>query len=128
MAKLRPYLAQVRVGYEAANDFEAEATAERFVSRIEEDLEEDDTARVTQVVCIGEALREDEVINRLRIARNELATLHYKDTMDIAQLVDQVIWKLLQLAGEDEALPNDYDYNRIIRIKKALDRGEYPLY
>jgi len=61
------------------------------------------------------------------MARNELATLHYKDTMDIAQLVDQVIWKLLQLSGEDDPLPNDYDYNRIIRIKKALDRGEYPL-
>jgi len=52
--KLRPYLAQIRVAYEAPNDLEAEATAERFVSRVEEDLEEDDTARVTQVVCIGE--------------------------------------------------------------------------
>ena len=90
-------------------------------------MDEEDTARVTQVICIGESLRDDEVLNRLRVARNELTKLHYKDTMDLAQQVDMVIWKLQSLLNGENDLPSDYDYNRIIEIKQAIGRGEWPM-
>lgn len=125
---LRTYIAQLRVGFDADSDVHAEATAEGFVDRLNEVLEEDDTARVTQVLCIGEPLREDEVINHLRLARNDLARLHYRDTMNLAQQVDMVIWKLAQISSDEDSLPNDYDYDRIIRLKEALNRKENPLW
>lgn len=128
MTKPRPYIAQFRVGYTAISDVHAEKTAEYLEARLEEVLDEDDTVRVTQVVCMGEPLVKEETLNRLRLARNELCRLEYRDAMNFAQQLDMVIWKLIKRASDDDPLPNDYDYNRIVEIMHSLQRGENPLY
>ncbi len=129
MPKLRPFIIQFRVGALARSDVHAEALAERLVSRMEEHLEEDDTVSWTQITEVGEPAKQEEVITRLALGRNELIRLHFKDTMALAQELDRVIWKLTQRVEDDETeLPNDYDYNRVIEVEKALNRGENPLY
>jgi len=128
VAKSRPYIIQLRVGVTAESDLLADKIADNLSARVEEFLDDGDTSRVMQVVCLGEPLRMEEQITRLKIARNELIRLRYKDTMSMAQSLDQVIWKLMKQVTDDEALPNDYNYNRIVEIAEALDRGENPLY
>lgn len=112
----------------AESDVHADKTAEHLKERIGEQIEDEDTVRVTQIACIGEPLHLDEVLARLRVARNELVRLHYRDTMSLAQELDKVIWKLRGQVSDDDPLPNDYDYNRIVTIAEALNRGENPLY
>jgi hypothetical protein len=128
VAKPRPYIIQIRVGLTADSDVHADHTADHLQARLEETLEDDDTVRVTQVALAGEPLVQEEVLTRLRLGRNELARLPYKNTMNLAQEVDKIIWMLIKRADDDDALPNDYDYNRIVNITKALRRGENPLY
>ena len=128
MAKLRPYIALYRVAFGAESDLLADQQAEFLKARIEEHLEDDETARVTQVAGAGEPLHQDEALARLRLARNELIRLRYKDAMYVAQEVDKIIWKLRGQVGDDDPLPNDYNYNRVSEILQALDRGENPLY
>lgn len=128
MAKDRSYLAQLQVGFMAKSDVYADQTADYLKARVDEHLDEDDSVRVTQVVCTDEPLRPEETLIRLKIARNELVRLRYKDTMSLAQELDKVIWKLRKLVSDDDPLPNDYDYNRIVNIAEALNRGENPLY
>jgi len=48
--------------------------------------------------------------------------------MYLAQELDKVKWKQLKRAGEEAPHPNDYDYNRIIELTEALQRGENPLF
>lgn len=126
--KIRPYIAQVRVGFLSESSVHADSTMDWIKARIEDQLDEDDTVRITQIVCVGEPETREETLTRLRLARNELIRLHYKDTMDLAQQIDKVIWMLIKRASDDDSLPNDYDYNRVVRIAEALNRGENPLY
>lgn len=128
MPKTRPYIAQIRVGFDSESDVHAEETTDHLVARLEEHLDEDDTVRCTQIVCMGEPLTKEETLTRLRLARNELCRLDYRDAMNLAQQIDMVIWKLIKRADDDDALPNDYDYNRIIEVVHALRRGENPLW
>ena len=128
MAKERPFILQFRAGITAASDIHAEHIADHLVARMEETLDEDDNVRWTQIADSGEPLVLEETLTRLRLARNELCRLHYKDAMNIAQQVDQIIWMLIKRASDDDSLPNDYDYNRIVKITESLQRGENPLY
>lgn len=128
MAKSRPYIAQVRIGFMGESDVHADTQMDWIVARIHEHLEDDDTVRMTQLVCVGDPETKEEVLTRLRLARNELCRLGYKDTMNLAMEVDKVIWMLIKRASDEDSLPNDYDYNRIIRVTEALKRGENPIY
>ena len=128
MAKLRTYIAMFRVAFGARDDRHAEATADHLDARISEHLDDRDTVRITQLFSLGDPTRAEEYINHLKIARNDLCRLSYKDTMNIAQLVDRVVWKLEKMVPEDEATPNDYDHNRILRVYEAISRGENPLF
>lgn len=128
MAKDRLYTALFRVSFSERSEVHADSTADFLGARMEEHLDDDDTVRVMQVVCIDEPLMLAETLVRLELARNELVRLRYRDTMSLAQEVDKVIWKLSHQVSDDDPLPNDYDYNRIVAIAEALDRGENPLY
>ena len=128
MAKERPYIAQVRIGFMSDSDVHAESQMDWIKARIEEQLDDDDTVRTTQIVCFGDPETKEETLTRLRLARNELCRLNYKDTMNLAQQVDMVIWKLIKRSDDEDSLPNDYDYNRVIRVAESLKRGENPLY
>lgn len=123
---MRTYIAMLRVVFDARSDLHANGTAHWFREHIESTLEPNDNVDVTQVFCYGDGSKPDEVINRLKTARNELIRLRYRDTMDIAQLVDQVICKLEHQVGEDELAPN-YDYTRIYEFSKIIEKGEEPL-
>lgn len=128
MGKVRPYIAQVRIAFEAESDVHAESRMDWIKARINEQLDEDDTVRVTQLVSFGEPETKEEVLTRLRLARNELIRLSYKDAMNLAQQLDMMIWMLIRRASDDDPLPNDYNYNRVILIAEALKRGENPIY
>jgi hypothetical protein len=128
MPKPRPYIAQVRVGFTSESDIHAESTMDYVKARIEEQLEDDDTVRITQIAVVGEPLVQEETLTRLRLARNELVRLEYKDTMNLAQQLDMVIWMLIKRSKDEDAFVDQYDYNRIIRIAESLKRGENPLY
>lgn len=128
MPKTRTYIAQLRVAFTAESDVHAEAQVDWLKARLEEQLDEDDTVRATQIVCFGEPETKEETLTRLRLARNELIRLNYKDAMNLAQQLDMMIWMLIKRASDEDVLPNDYDYNRIIRVSHALKRGENPLF
>jgi len=121
-------MAHTRIAFLSESDVHAEQQMDWVKARIEEQLDEDDTVRVTQIVCIGEPETKEETLTRLRLARNELIRLEYKDTMNIAQQVDMVIWMLVKRVNDEDPLPADYDYNRVVRIAEAFKRGENPLY
>lgn len=129
MAKLRTYLLNLRIAFAARDDVHAEHQADKLDARVEEFLEPGDTVRQTQLICIGDNEKSDEVITLLKLARNGLCKLGFKDTMNHAQQLDMIIWRLDNLRAEDD--PDqlaDYDYNRIINVTKAVARGENPLY
>lgn len=128
MPKLRPFIAQVRIGLGAESEIHAESQLDYLCAQLTEHLDDDDSVRVTQIVHAGEPEVQEETLTRLRLARNELVRLNYKEGMDLAQQLDMVIWKLIRLASDDDSLPNDYNYNRIVTIAHALKRGENPLY
>lgn len=128
MAKERPYIAQVRIGFMSDSDVHAEAQMDWIEARIHEQLDDEDSVRTTQIVCFGEPETKEETLTRLRLARNELCRLNYKDTMNLAQQLDKVIWMLIKRVDDEDSLPNDYDYNRVIKITEALKRGENPLF
>lgn len=110
------------------SDVHAEAQMDWIEARIHEQLDDEDSVRTTQIVCFGEPETKEETLTRLRLARNELCRLNYKDTMNLAQQLDKVIWMLIKRVDDEDSLPNDYDYNRVIKITEALKRGENPLF
>lgn len=122
------YIAVLRVAFASADEVNAQAKAEKLEEEIEEHLEEEDTVRTTQLFSLGDPVRPEEMINHLKIARNDLCRLPYADCMNLAQSLDRVVWMLEKTVPEDDAIPNDYDWNRIIEIKHAVVRGENPLF
>lgn len=128
MAKLRTYIAMFRVAFGARDDLHAQSVADHLDARMSEHLDDKDTIRLTQLFTLGDPTRAEEFINHLKLARNDLCRLPYRDTMDIALLVDKVIYRLEKMVPEDESIPNDYDHNRILQVHAAISRGENPLF
>lgn len=124
---LRTYVSMLRIVFGARSDEHARRTAEWFEEYIRGTLEPSDDVSVTQVLCYGDSQAPDEQINRLKLARNELIKLRYRDTMYHAQEIDKMICKLQAKAMDEEALAPNYDWNRIDEIMKLIDQGEEPL-
>ncbi len=123
-----PYIAMLRIVYDAPNDAHANGTAEWLRQQMEEhQLDPGDSCDVTQVIRFGDASPPDERINVFKKARNELCRLHYRDALDLARWLDMMIWKLQHLVAEDDIEPPNYNQNRIIEIFEMVRKGEDPL-
>ena len=127
MSRLRTYLAMYRVAFTAPSNLHANSTAEWLRQHIESTLDPGDTVDTTQVFAFGDDSAPDELINLLKKSRNELTRLKFRDTMNLAQQLDIVIWKLQSHVSADDDLAPNYDWNRIIEVAAALDRREDPL-
>jgi hypothetical protein len=123
----RDYIACYRVAFAARSELHARRTAEHFRQHIESTLDEGDTVDTTQLFVFDGASTPEQIVNHLKIARNDLCRLGYSDTMNIAQLVDQVIWRLEQHVTEDDEVPENYDWNRVPTVFDMIKRGVEPL-
>lgn len=126
------YVATFRARYEAGNDVEAHLIAENIREHAQEYLDEDDDEdepeiTVTQVTSLLSTVQPEEVLIRLRQARNDLIRTGFKDCWQQAMELDKTIWALHRRHSPDD-LPPDYDYGRYLSLaRQIIELGENPL-
>lgn len=127
MTKKRTYLSHLLLGFTALDDVEAERTAESLAALVDDHLDPGDTIRVTQTHAVGDPVRNEEAILRMKLGRNELLRTPYRDAHTIALEMDKMIWKLEKMITDDDPDIADYDFNRTLVIAEALRKGKNPL-
>lgn len=122
------YVAILRAVFDAEDDEAAKLIADKVRENASEDLEEEtgDTVDVTQLSRFGYSHSHEEVITRLRQARNLLLRTRLNGSYEMAREVDMFVHALC--LGEDRGISDTtYDYSKFMEIANAiLLRKEFP--
>lgn len=92
------YVSTLRAVYDAQDDVEAMLIADKIAENGAQDLDDEDdeaSLEVTQVISNSLELTPDELISRLRVARNLLIKTRIRQCYTLAKELDEVIFALV---------------------------------
>ncbi len=123
------FVATLRAIYDAQDEVEAMLVADKICENGSADLDDSDddsSLEVTQVVSNGLQLLPQEMLSRLRIARNLLIKTRIKQCYELAQELDRVIFALEHREDPGFSI-RAYDYGAFIDLAdRILMKGETP--
>lgn len=125
------FIATLRAVFDAPDEALARAIAEEIAINGSKELEEEegDSLAVTQVTSYGLLLEPQEVLVKLRLARNLLIQTRAPSCIDVARMLDEQIYMLEhRTEGEPAFALAGYDYGAFMETcKQILTEGRNPL-
>lgn len=123
------FIATLVARYEAPDEVEASLTADCLADEAQKLLDQDETAgeiSVTSVSDVSSESKPDDVIVRLRQARNDLIRTRFKDAYDCARMLDEIAHALDKRLRPEEVI--DYDHGDFLEIAiDVLRNGGNPI-